>query len=507
MKWRPDLAPSCLDAHHCKLPDNRLQGLTRKKNNADNNNSSAGDSGSSGGGDNNGSSGGGDNGSIGGDNGSSSAGDNGSSGGGGDSGSSSAGDNGSSGGGGDSGSGGGGDSGSDGGGDSGNDRSATSATARIQQPPCTSSSSASTSAASTISLYEKLYEYIVSLFYAFFYFGGGEVSEVQTDVRKDKKKDEAFVVSRLLTLFVEYVSCLISLFIRMVRTAVNVCCGCYRVGASILGDFDTHTQFSWDVEKTKVEGVKIGTNFRLVKTPPLSVDCIRAIKRAAGCSVNDVFMCACSGMIRRYCELYGLDGSPPPLPLKAYRVNSLMAFAFPRPACAYLDPDRALANRVALIPTEMAVNEPTTTQRLRRTQEIMGDIKAMYIPHILKAMELVFGVFIPIPTMRKMAGDLFARHSAVIANVPGYQKPVRFAGSLVYEVQVAFCSVLPQVEIVSYAGQASLNVVADTQRFTHLDEIPRLFTQEIQELASSYGITEAVIHPHPYHFEEMLAKE
>eukprot|EP00922_Rhytidocystis_sp_ex-Travisia-forbesii_P042260 GHVS01063147.1.p1 GENE.GHVS01063147.1~~GHVS01063147.1.p1 ORF type:complete len:420 (-),score=51.35 GHVS01063147.1:75-1334(-) len=138
-----------------------------------------------------------------------------------------------------------------------------------------------------------------SFFLSYFYFL--LFSMIKVNSKMHEKERKAFRRTRqvLLALFVEYPVSIIKWCIRMLITALNLCRGVVHVCWSISGTFDSHTQFSWDVEQIKKEGVKFATNFRLVKTPPLSVDCIRAIKRAAGCSVNDVFMCACSGMIRR----------------------------------------------------------------------------------------------------------------------------------------------------------------------------------------------------------------
>eukprot|EP00922_Rhytidocystis_sp_ex-Travisia-forbesii_P051518 GHVS01076443.1.p1 GENE.GHVS01076443.1~~GHVS01076443.1.p1 ORF type:complete len:618 (+),score=64.80 GHVS01076443.1:191-1855(+) len=286
---------------------------------------------------------------------------------------------------------------------------------------------------------------------------------------------------------------------RAASSCKNICRGAFRTMQATSGGYDTMTEFSWDLAELKEQGVKMGNRFKLVKSPPLNMECLRAIKKPAGCSVNDVLLCAFAGVVRRYCSLYGRHGSKISMegPL---RIRALLPYAFPRPVNAYVDGDTALSNRMAMTPVDLAVNHATAPQRLNETIRVVQDVKSMYLPYVIKFVQWFAGSFLPIKVLRQIAGDLFARHSVVFANVPGYQQPCKLAGELVYEVQIAFCSVLPQVEILSYAGRLFFNVVANSGRLSHMEEIPQLFVEELQQLADSFGVTEPVLHPHPYHY-------
>eukprot|EP00922_Rhytidocystis_sp_ex-Travisia-forbesii_P071108 GHVS01106114.1.p1 GENE.GHVS01106114.1~~GHVS01106114.1.p1 ORF type:complete len:435 (+),score=99.11 GHVS01106114.1:76-1305(+) len=294
----------------------------------------------------------------------------------------------------------------------------------------------------------------------------------------------------------------------VVRRAVivcrNVCRGVLRTLEATTGALDTATEFSWDMKELKEHGVKLGQNFKLVKAPPLRLDTVRAIKKAAGCSVNDVLLCAFSGVARRYCAKYGSHGGAPISMDKPLRIRALLPVGFPRPVGAYKDGDTALTNRMAVTPIDLAVNKTTSSQRLNETIRLVEDMKSIYLPYVIKYVQWFLASFLPIKVLQKVAGDLFARHSVVFANVPGCQQPCRFAGELVYEVQVAFCSLLPQVEIVSYAGRLFFNVVANSGRFSHMEAIPELFVEELQQLATDFGVTEPILHPAPFSRAVML---
>ncbi|PFH33433.1 hypothetical protein BESB_076500 [Besnoitia besnoiti] len=254
--------------------------------------------------------------------------------------------------------------------------------------------------------------------------------------------------------------------------------------------YDAETPVSRPHAFRREFGLKWNSKSRLAKAPLVSLAFVKAIRRAAGVPLNDVFLAAFSGAIRRYCAKMGFhefekaDSATAPLSIKA-----LLACAFARSLQACDDPELALRNRFVLTSIELAVTQATPKERLQATHQITKWMKESKQPLVDFACQNVLGGYIlPVGIRKKMAADLVNNHSFVFANVPAYPEHIYVAGVRIDEIQVAFVNLLTQVEILSYAGHVAFSMVYDPDVIKRADLLPRYFVEELLALAEAFEV-------------------
>lgn len=213
---------------------------------------------------------------------------------------------------------------------------------------------------------------------------------------------------------------------------------------------------------------------------------VKAIKAAAGATVNDVVMAACAGGLRRY--LLKHDALPD-RPLVAMVPVSIRTGSEADP----------WTNRVSGLFTIMATTSADPLERLHQMQRIMGDAKDRFT--LLPATALVdYADFAP-PALAIRAASLAGRLriadrlnppvNLVVSNVPGPRHPLYLDDARMlsyYPVSTIVDGVGLNITVQSYCDTMDFALVAGRELVPDLDDLADLVIDEFHELAQAAGL-------------------
>jgi diacylglycerol O-acyltransferase / wax synthase len=212
----------------------------------------------------------------------------------------------------------------------------------------------------------------------------------------------------------------------------------------------------------------------------LSLDEVKAVKKARGVTVNDVIVSICAGAVRRW--LVKHDDLPDD-PLVAQIPVSVRTE----------EQVGTYGNRIMLMSAPLFTDEPDPIARLEETHEAMVDMKERHkaLPASLlqNANELI-----P-PAVFSRAARLTFRLSTsrpgrpawnlVISNVPGPQFPLYLAGAKLvahYPVSVITDGMGLNITVMSYNGACDFGVVADRDLMPDVQEMMDWLREELEAL-------------------------
>jgi diacylglycerol O-acyltransferase len=205
----------------------------------------------------------------------------------------------------------------------------------------------------------------------------------------------------------------------------------------------------------------------------LSLDKVKEVKNAYGCTVNDVVVAVCAGAVRSWL----LDHDellPEPLVAQipvSVRTDEQMG---------------TYGNRIMLMSAPLFTNEPDPVRRLDRTHKALAEMKER---HRALPAELLQDAnhFIPPAVFARAARASFALSTGragrpnwnlVISNVPGPQFPLYCAGAKMvaqYPISVITDGMGLNITVMSYCGSMDFGIVADRDQMPDLDTfMPRL---------------------------------
>jgi WS/DGAT/MGAT family acyltransferase len=212
----------------------------------------------------------------------------------------------------------------------------------------------------------------------------------------------------------------------------------------------------------------------------LSLDAVKAVKNEHGCTVNDVIVSICAGAVRRW--LIEHDALPDE-PLVTQIPVSVRT----------TEQTGTYGNRILLMSAPLYTNVADPVDRLIRTHDAMGDMKARY--RALPA-ELLQDAneFIPPAVFSRAARLTFALSTSrrgrppwnlIISNVPGPQFPLYLAGAELkanYPVSVITDGVGLNITVMSYRGQMDFGIVADREQMPDVATLMDGLRAELEDL-------------------------
>jgi diacylglycerol O-acyltransferase / wax synthase len=210
----------------------------------------------------------------------------------------------------------------------------------------------------------------------------------------------------------------------------------------------------------------------------LSLATVKAIKNAAGVSVNDEVVTLCAGALR---EWLLEQGELPDEPLVAMVPVSVRTEA----------QKGTFGNRVSMMIVPIATDEPDPARRLRRTHELLKSAKERH--RALPADLLTDAAsFIPPAVMALAArtamgvlGRTRPPLNLVISNVPGPREPLFFAGAKLeanYPVSAIADGVGLNMTVMSYRDHLDFGLVGDRDQLGDLKPLMRGLERALDEL-------------------------
>ena len=219
---------------------------------------------------------------------------------------------------------------------------------------------------------------------------------------------------------------------------------------------------------------------KLVFFPTLKLDFIRALKKAAGATVNDILMAGTAGAIRRYSDTRGVT--------TPQKVRALLPVAFPRSRAELDDPSTSMKNKWAFVSAHLPTGRDTAVDRLTETAREMQAVKESGRVLVQQWVQETILPYLPKFLAQQTAYDIFSRHSMVFSNVPGPQQEMYFANQRMCGLHVLFPNLVNQTMIISYGGGIFMNMVLDPALVPDTQPIVDAFKAEIRDLATKFKV-------------------
>ena len=227
-----------------------------------------------------------------------------------------------------------------------------------------------------------------------------------------------------------------------------------------------------DDSPTRLKGKPVGRKV-VAWGEPLPLDAVKSIGKGLNCSVNDVLLACVAGAIGGYLRERGDD--PGGQEIRAMVPVNL------RP----LDKAWQLGNRFGLAPLVLPIGIENPIERVYAVRARMNELKGSYQPLLAFAVLSVAGLMIK-PVQDTLLGLFAKKATAVMTNVPGPAKALKFCGSTLRQTMFwvpASGDIGLGVSILSYDGGVQFGLIADEKLCPDPQHIIDRFEPEFEKLA------------------------
>ena len=205
---------------------------------------------------------------------------------------------------------------------------------------------------------------------------------------------------------------------------------------------------------------------------------VKAVRREAGATVNDVVLTTVTGALDHYMRRRGVD----PASLE-FRVSA--------PVSVRQDEDRGkFGNRVSSWIVRLPLDQPDPLSRLAAIHETTSDLKAsnqaLGVDTIMQVAEWTPPVLLSLGAQAS-AGPI----NSIVTNVPGPQFPLYLLGARLLEM-FPIPPLLPEmglaIGLFSYDGRVFWGLNADYERVPDLENLRDFIDQAFREFADAVGV-------------------
>jgi len=243
-----------------------------------------------------------------------------------------------------------------------------------------------------------------------------------------------------------------------------------KVGYQVINDVAALALLH-DDSPTALKGKPIGKKV-VAWNEPMPLDVVKSVGKGLNCSINDVLLACAAGAIGQYLRDLGED--PTGKEIRAMVPVNL------RP------PDKAweLGNRFGLAPLVLPIGIENPIERVYAVRRRMAEMKGSYQPLLAYAVLAVSGMFIK-PVQDAVLGVFAKKSTAVMTNVPGPAKALKFCGSTLRQTIFwvpASGDVGVGVSILSYAGGVQFVLITDRKLCPEPQRIIDRFEPEFEKL-------------------------
>ncbi len=245
-----------------------------------------------------------------------------------------------------------------------------------------------------------------------------------------------------------------------------------RMGYQAVSDVANFAMMPND-SATRLKG-RPGIAKRVAWNDDLPLDSVKIVGKALGGSVNDVLLSCVAGAIGSYLRDKGED--PTGKEIRAMVPVNL------RP----MEKAYQLGNRFGLVPLVLPIGINNPVERLYAVRSRMAELKGSFQPIMAFGLLSVAGLLIK-PVQHAMLGLFAKKATAVMTNVPGPAKPLKFCGSTVDKVLFW----VPQsgdigmgVSILTYSGKVQFGLITDSGLCPDPEAIVSRFGPEFEKLTT-----------------------
>jgi len=241
-------------------------------------------------------------------------------------------------------------------------------------------------------------------------------------------------------------------------------------GGALAGEIAKLALMSED-SATRFKGLP-GVAKRVAWADPISLDEVKAVGKALGCSVNDVLLSSVAGALRAYLVRRGDD-------VDKVVIRALVPVNLRPPEKAY-----RLGNKFGLVFLDLPIGIENPVARLYAVRANMRSLKGSYQPVIALGILAAMGAG-PQILQEQLLAMLAKNATAVMTNVPGPQQALYFAGAKIDRLMFW----VPQsgnigmgVSIITYAGEVQFGLITDRALCPDPEHVIERFAPEFEKL-------------------------
>jgi WS/DGAT/MGAT family acyltransferase len=223
--------------------------------------------------------------------------------------------------------------------------------------------------------------------------------------------------------------------------------------------------------------VRVGGQ-RRVATQSVSLERIKTIGRAAGGTVNDVVLAACSGALRRYLD--ERDALP---------AESLIAAV---PMALHHEEGTSSGNAVSSLNTRLATNLEDVRERFEVIKRSTEAGKTL-LKQMTQTAAMNYTMIVSLPLMLAwlpVAGAMVRPvTNLIVSNVPGPKQTLYFHGAEMvsyYPVSQVGHGMALNITVLSYAGQLAFGIVACRDSVPSVQKLAVYLGDALDELEATY---------------------
>jgi len=217
---------------------------------------------------------------------------------------------------------------------------------------------------------------------------------------------------------------------------------------------------------------RLGVRKNVAWASPISLEEVKAVGYALGCTVNDVLIGVMTGALHRY--LIDCGDDPATMTMRATVPVNL------RP----LEHAKDLGNHFGLVFLDLPIDAHNPIARVHRVSAAMGRLKSSKQAAV--SLGLLAAVGMAPSKLQAPALDLFSnKATTVLTNVPGPDKLLYLAGAPIDEMMFW----VPQngsigmgISLMSYSGKVFSGLIADQNLIPNPSEVTHLFEREFRDL-------------------------
>ncbi|MBW2499837.1 MAG: wax ester/triacylglycerol synthase family O-acyltransferase [Deltaproteobacteria bacterium] len=211
----------------------------------------------------------------------------------------------------------------------------------------------------------------------------------------------------------------------------------------------------------------------------MPLDRVKQVRRALGCTINDLVLATVTGAVRDF------------LAKRGQKLEDL-DFRISAPVSIRSDRDREMGNRVSQWLVQAPVDEPDVMKRVEKiraaTEELKASKQALDADLIMQIAEWTPTILLSLAS-RAASGS--APYNMMVTNVPGPQQELYLLGarlqSLYSQVPIAADAALG-VALVSYAGKLCWGFNADLEIVPDLELFANAIESSFSEIAAAAGV-------------------
>ena len=244
-----------------------------------------------------------------------------------------------------------------------------------------------------------------------------------------------------------------------------------RTGIQVLRDVAAMALMP-DDSPTRLKGKPVGRKV-VAWGEPLPLDAVKSIGKGLNCSINDVLLACAAGAIGQYLRDQGDDPS-------GQEIRAMVPVNL-RP----LEKAWQLGNRFGLAPLVLPIGIENPIERVYAVRARMNELKGSYQPLLAFAVLSVAGLLIK-PVQDTLLGLFAKKATAVMTNVPGPAKALKFCGSTLRQTMFwvpASGDIGMGVSILSYGGGVQFGLITDEKLCPDPQHIIDRFEPEFEKLA------------------------